>query len=348
MTAVSPVPLDQLLASPDHHGHAIDGSDMLFARMSRTHYAESIFLDQRIVRAAQDNVRVPLSALGQMASASPLPATWIFHMAHCGSTLLARALDRPDGPLVLREPVPLRQIAAALAQRPADPRPLAALYRIAAALASRRYRPDWPTIIKANVPVNFAIDPLLDSAGSQAVFLYFPLEPYLAAVLRSDGHRQWVGRITEELKPAIEASAGPLGGLDPVGRAAILWLAQTRRFIAAMDRYPASWSLDAGSLTAQPGATLDALADRLGLDWMAGQGRAIAEGPLFSTYSKKDGVRFDDAMRRAREAAVLDQLGDAIPRARALIAERTAGNPLPDAMPRPVHGGAAPLMARGR
>lgn len=53
---------------------------------------------------------LPLASLAPRASAAQ-STTWIFQMAHCGSTLLARALDDPGASLVLREPLSLRQTA---------------------------------------------------------------------------------------------------------------------------------------------------------------------------------------------------------------------------------------------
>src|SRR3954471_24465429 len=102
--------LDDLFASPDHYLHSFDGDAALFMPMDRAAYHRSIFLDRRISPAANGSMRVPVSALtGRAEAAAPLG--WVFHVAHCGSPLLARALDDPAANLVLREPLALRQLA---------------------------------------------------------------------------------------------------------------------------------------------------------------------------------------------------------------------------------------------
>ncbi|WP_404368410.1 hypothetical protein AB5I39_14720 [Sphingomonas sp. MMS24-J45] len=58
------------------------------------------------------------------------------------------------------------------------------------AMLGKRDRRDAPTLIKANVPVNFLL-PQLAAAdpAARAVLLYLPLRPYLQAILRDDNHR---------------------------------------------------------------------------------------------------------------------------------------------------------------
>src|SRR4051812_28963651 len=151
--------LDDLFASPDHYFHSFEGDAALFMPMDRAAYHRSIFLDGRISPAANQAMRVAIEALGGGARAAA-PTGWIFHVAHCGSTLLARALDDPALNLVRREPLALRQVAV---RRDLPRLPLTA------AMLSKRYRSDLPTIVKANVPVNFLLPELVAlDPGAQA------------------------------------------------------------------------------------------------------------------------------------------------------------------------------------
>src|SRR5438128_6215682 len=102
--------LDDLFVSPDHYLHSFEGDSALFVPMDRGAYHRSIFLDGRISPASDQSMHLPAAALNAGAQA-PARTGWIFHVAHCGSTLLARALDDPGSNLVLREPLALRQQA---------------------------------------------------------------------------------------------------------------------------------------------------------------------------------------------------------------------------------------------
>ena len=225
--------VERLFASPDHYLFAFEGDQAVFRTMDRGAYHRSIFLDHRIAAADDKELRVPVATLTAFRDSRGIAAprtAWIFHVAHCGSTLLARALDRPDG-----QPRPAR--AAAVASARPDPRSggdaWRARLRLAAALAGRRYRPDAPTIVKANVPVNFiAADLLALDPSAPAILLYFPLRAYLLAVLRSPAHRQWVVNVTTQLDIAGVA------GLDVAERAAALWLAQMRLYAELLAHYP--------------------------------------------------------------------------------------------------------------
>src|SRR5207253_8803461 len=96
--------LDDLFASPDHYLHSFDTDAAVFLPMDRAAYHRSIFLDGRISPADTTSMRFPVRVLVE-ATPPPVETTgWIFHVAHCGSTLLARALDQLSKNLILREP----------------------------------------------------------------------------------------------------------------------------------------------------------------------------------------------------------------------------------------------------
>ncbi len=321
-----PPTIAEIAASPDHYLYAIEagseaggeaggeGAHAVIAAMDRAAYARSIFLDARIAPASETAQHVPLAVLGAAlgaaalgAAAAPPPQTaWIFHMAHCGSTLLARALDALGGGLVLREPLALRQLAFA-----PDPARLA----LVLAMLGRRYRGDVPTLIKANVPVN-ALLPAIAAADADApaVFLHLGLEDYALAVLRSPQHRGWVREMAARFAPPI-AGAPPPGASDAACLAA-LWLWQMRAFAEALDAMPRACSLDAERFYADPAATLAALAPRLGRAAGADAIAALVGGPLFATYSKRPGAVFDNAARLARRASLAPRLAGEVAEAR--------------------------------
>lgn len=349
--APTPAPalaLADLLRSPDHLLFAFEADRAVFLPMDRAAYARSIFCDGRIQPRSREARTVPLGPLAAAtAGHAPAPCAWILHVAHCGSTLLARGLEGPapgaaSAPLVIREPLALRQAAVAAAAGQTGP------LRLAALTLGRRYAPAMPTVVKANVPVNFAAEALLAGQPQAPVIcLYFPLEAYLAAVLRSDNHRGWVTAVTQELAGPLTAEAGPLPAPDPVSRAAWLWLGQMRVYARLLAAGGPRRSLDADTLFADPAGALSAAVALFGLDLSAADIDAVVAGPLFRSYAKNPTAAFDETQRQRRRAEALAALGDAPAHARAVVQALVAasGRPLPATLPAPLIGPAPPLLA---
>lgn len=305
-----PLPIADILTSPEHYLHSFDGDDALFVPMDRAAYRRSIFLDRRISSAASGTLRVPTWALASLV-AKPEPTGWIFHIAHCGSTLLARALGELGENLVLREPLAMRQLALA-----PDPQRLATTL----ALLARRFEPAAPTIVKANVPVNFMLGAVARAdPTARAVLLYSALDDYLPAILRSPDHRAWVRAVTTQLA----AHLGDLTGLSDAERGAALWLAQMRHYAEALTLLPNARSLEAEAFLGRPRDNLAAAARHLGVSTETAKLDAVVSGPLFATNSKNPAVAFDNAARLARRAALAETLGDELASAREWVA-RTA------------------------
>lgn len=282
-----PLTLDDLYSSPDHYLHSFEGDKAIFVPMDRAAYHRSIFLDGRISAAGGQAIAIPASVLTQGVRA-PQPTSWIFHMAHVGSTLLARALDDPDASLVLREPLALRQLAV----QPDDRR-----LAIVAAMFGKRYRTDAPTLVKANVPVNFVLPKLAAiEPDAHAILLHLPLRDYLLATLRSDSHRDWLRKVAAFLSPYL----GDLSALSDAERAAALWLAQVNAFTAALTALPNARALNAELFFADPESVLNAAAGHLGVPIPRTVIAATVGGRLFSTNAKNPTVAFDNKLRVAR------------------------------------------------
>ncbi|MEN2786822.1 hypothetical protein ACFOKI_09170 [Sphingomonas qilianensis] len=306
--------LADLCASPDHYLHSLDGETAVFVPMDRAAYHRSIFLDARIMPAAEGSMRVPVAAFDGVDM--PIqPTAWIFHVAHCGSTLLARALDQLSGNLVLREPLALRQCAIS-----AD----AARLPIVTAMLGKRYQSDLLTIVKANVPVNFLLPELAVMAPhAPAIFLHLGLRDYLSAILRSDNHRAWLRRVTTLLASHL----GDMTGWPDADRAAALWLAQTERFAVALEQMPQARSLDAEIFFTAPAPVLAATARLFRMPLDDADSDAIAGGALFTRYSKDPTVQFDNNARLARRATIETALADELAAAQRWIERQPGATP---------------------
>ena len=218
--------------------------------------------------------------------------------------------------------------------------------RLTTALLARRY-PEAPiTIIKANVPANFMLPALMAAnPAAPAILLYFPLADYLAAVLRSVGHRNWVRWVTAELAPAIVDLAGALP-TRAAKRAAALWLAQLRDFAKSLSRFRNVHSLDAEALFATPRPVIAAAARLFDQAMADADVAAIADGPLFSTYAKHPVAAFDNADRLARREAVATAFAAEIAAARRWLESRLPHFSLPERLDRPLPETAARDLLR--
>jgi len=304
-----PLTLDDLYVSPDHYLHSFDADKAIFVPMDRAAYHRSIFLDARISAAPGQPAALAVETLAQ-ALRPPQPTSWIFHMAHVGSTLLARALDDPDASLVLREPLALRQVAMQL-----DEQRLA----IVAAMLGKRYRADAPTLVKANVPVNFLLPKLAAMVpGAHAIMLYLPLRDYLLAILRNDSHRDWLRKVTRFLSLYL----GDLTGLSDAERGAALWLAQVDAFSAALAAMPNARALNAELFFAGPERVLNAAAAHLGVPIAAAAIASTVSGPLFASHAKNPALAFDNQQRIARRDELERLLTAELDLADAWVAQR--------------------------
>lgn len=344
--------LQRLFSTPDQFLFAFEGANAAFVEMDRQAYHRSIFTDRRLSPKSPAIQRVSLDAV-LAAQDAHAPATqpsvcYIFHIAHCGSTLLARALDVPDVNLVCREPMALRQLGVEAASFHATPPPDPWRRRAALVwtLLSRRYNAGGPVIVKANVPVNFALAPLMALKPDQpAIFLYYPLEDYLLAILRSDVHRGWVEHVSGELAHGIAAVAGAPGDNDVLAvKAARLWLAQLLIYADAIAQFPNAASLDAESLFNAPAEALSASFAHFGMPQALAAVDAIVKGDLFARYSKDPRVQFDNAQRLERRDALRRDLAGELQQARDWVSRSAGAERLPERLGKPLVGAGALLI----
>jgi hypothetical protein len=301
---------------PDVYPLEFDRGRVTLVPMTRETYQQSTFLDRnRIVPADREGWHLPLMGLlaeFEQRQPAPQPLRFIFHIAHCGSTLLSRALDVPGRTLVLREPYTLRQLGAEFTAASGDSSREEHWRRcvaFVAALLGRRYASDEPVIVKANVPVNFMLEPLLDMRpDARGVLLYCGFERYVLSVLKTPMHQRWVGNVSAELAGGIRSTPGlgqaALDGLSAGAAAACLWVAQMRRFQAISADAPALLGLDCEVFFTRPIETLNSIANHFGIDIPDSDFESAAADGLFDRHGK-DPRRAYDRQTRERELGVL-------------------------------------------
>ena len=343
------VTLQALLDDPSLFLFEFDGDTAVFQTMTRDAFHRSIFLDARIKHGDRPKVRVPLDMLVN-ASAKLEPAErrigWIFHVAQCGSTLLARALDHPGRSLVLREPASLRRLGVrALSSAMEDQDRFSALLRVTTALLGKRWEPDAPVIVKANVPVNFIAYPLMKlDPATTAIMLHFTLDSYVAAILRTEGHVRWTEGVFEEMRLGESPLVVSNMPASAATKAAALWFVQMKAYEAILRDFPAARSLEAGVFFREPALTVEAAADLFGVPLKAGEAEAMAAGDLFQSYSKNPALDYDLEVREAREAEAKQRLAGEIAAAATWARAAKQRHGLSNALAKPLIGQPVPLL----
>ncbi len=277
------------------------GRRVLFLRLDSAQRRDAAFLDDRALSANAEGGWMPLDAvLARDADASDRhackPADAIFHIGHCGSTLLSRLLDSWPQVQGLREPLPLRTLAETWPGLQAPQSRLSAaqasqLLRLLWSRWSQALPPQTRSVVKATSSCNGLIAPLLDSQPTmRAILLDMPLRPYLATLLKSPTSvldaANAAGERLQDLHARGYADAIALHALSLPQQCAMGWLAERIRFDAVSNGDDAArvLRLDFDALLAQPREQLQRVAEHLALD-PEGVDPAMAS-PAWGRYSK--------------------------------------------------------------
>ncbi len=272
-------------------------------RLDESHFRQASFLDQRVEAPARDKAVVPLDKFAEaVAGAPPAEAPrYIFHIGHCGSTLVSRALDASPATLPLREPLTLRRLARRT-DAPGSDRT-----EILVQAHRRVFRPGQSAVIKATSTCNALIRPLLEPhPTSRALLVYVDLETYLAGMLGRQtpaldlrGHlparlEDW-GRMADA--PPLEAES-----LDEPRLAALAWLTGMRHLaVAAQALAQQVRLLNFETFLAAPEGQLMALAEWLGYG-ADGPALLAAWPEVANGYSKQPEQPYSAFNRRRTQA----------------------------------------------
>ena len=294
------------------------GRRVLWLRLSSEQRRTAAFLDERALPKDAQGAWLPLGSLLEAPRIAAPDAAAIFHIGHCGSTLLSRLLDSWPQVQGLREPQPLRTLAEAWTmlatpQSRLDPVEASGLLRALWLRWSRTLPPATRSVVKANSGCNGLIAPLLEQTPAlRAIVLDQPLRPYLATLLKAPGSvldaAHAAGERLGDLQARGLAEGVALHALSLPQQCAMGWLAEQVRFaaLAAADERVLRLSFE--SLLAHPQATLQAIAAHLSLP-PGGVDAALAS-PAWNRYSKAEDHHYgrDDrahdlalAMRRHRD-----------------------------------------------
>lgn len=261
---------------------------VLLVRIDAAQRADAAFLDERALPAGAEGYWLPMRDWLAAPPRAGGVLDWIFHVGHCGSTLLARLLQAWPQVQVLREPLPLRSLAAQWPDAPERMRPLLARCRED---WSRTLGPVTRTVVKATSSCNvLAQEVLAGDGGARVLWLDLALEPWLATVLKSsDSIRDALVAAPQRARVLAgedTALTTELASLEPHRRCAMGWLAERvrRDTLLAGTQGPRLMHVDFEALLAAPRDTLAALAAHLQLP-PQGIDAALAS-PWWRRYAK--------------------------------------------------------------
>jgi hypothetical protein len=306
------------LSDPEWYAHRYVESDDAFRllRLPRADHAAMPFLTDDYLGQNRPSQDLPaadcLAALGQGS------LHFLFHSAFCGSTMLARALDRPGLAMGLSEPLALNDVVG-FRRRGAEPAAVARMADAALRLLARPFGAGEAVVVKPSNLVNPLAELLLAlQPDAKAVFLHAPLETFLISVVRKGLHcRLWVRELLagylREGYLNLGYSAEDYFGQSDLQIAAAGWLAQQRHFARLVQTQgPARIAtLDADRMLARPDRAIAAVTAHYGLDCDATAVADIVSGPAFSRHSKS-GAGFNAAQRASEYAAARAAYGDEI------------------------------------
>lgn len=276
------------------------GRRALFVRVTRDELARASFLDERLGLQGREGFWLSFRQIDEIASMLPANALlpdFIFHIGHCGSTLLSRLLDQVPNVLGLREPLPLRDLASIGRELDSplsrmDSTHWHSLIATSLRLWARPFAPSQHTLLKATSTCNNLIAPILQAEpGIRAVLLYLRLEPYLATMLKGSGLdalQAAPGRL-QFLHEFLDDTAIRLHELEPSEMIAMGWIAELARFQQLLARSSSSdrlLLLDFEHLLADIPTMLGGVLRHFGLPINAGAGNPDARQSILKAYAK--------------------------------------------------------------
>ncbi len=293
---------------------------VLLVELNESELNEHSFLDERIFRPDMKFEWVPWEQFEASATALPDESpSYIFHIGHCGSTLLSRLVAAATGAAAIREPLPLRTFAIDCADGTAGMLVKEELGE-RLGLFERVWARGAPATVKATSICTNVVD--LVNTDAPVVFLYQQAEMHLAVILAGENALQDLrgfGQNRYRRLAALAADLPPLAGLSIGELAAMTWLAEVSSGGQSMQGREVL-RLDFDAFLQRPEDCLADVCTSLGLSAAADACAAAVGGPIMRTYSKapehaygpklRDDVIADSRQRNAAEISKGMQLID--------------------------------------
>jgi len=284
----------------------VQRNTLQFVSVSRESLRQSPFLDvPNTVFASNATLRADIASL--LARKPRCPLQFVLHTGYCGSTLLARYLEKLPQCLVLKEPEILGQISALKGAAPNEPELWHDWFRVVYAMLARPYPSDQSVVVKASSTCNWIGHSLLDHDESlKIVFLFSSLRTFLLQVLKSDQRRHWLRQHMNFLRdplmqvPFLKNFSAE--NLTDAQCASTMWMINSSLCQSLLERADSHrvLALNSADLMTRPEISVVAAADFLGLINDDADRRALADLQLLAFHSKDDTLPYD-AIQRGKE-----------------------------------------------
>lgn len=292
-----------LASSPDILIHNFDavGDRALIIRLTEDQRRKSSFLDDRILGPGVEGGWAPWPDAERAAAQAPAAkARFIFHIGHCGSTLLSRLIEAASGVRSLREPAALRTLASAASDAAeglalwsdADWRRRLALYLNVASKGA-------PTVIKTTSWCGG----LVSRTAGPAVFCYAQPDAYIATMLGGANNpvdlKLNAPIRLRRLRRLCAAPVADLSALSAGELAAMSWACEAATMAAADSAADRLLAVEFDRFLQDPEEGLALTLAHLAAPATADAVRAALSGPTMRAYSKDSTFDYSPADRRA-------------------------------------------------
>ena len=275
-----------------------------FVKMSPQWYRESVFLDPvRILgKCVLESDLQWLQEISEKTHWQPLSV--IFHTAFCGSTLMSQALNSVFNSLPLREPEALSNLQFYLNSKKATSQQKTLWLDGVMRILSRRYESNQAVVLKANDNANPMMLKLLNWQHEIPIlFMYTPLNEFVAGCLRADNRREWIRnrfKMTSNVATRI-LHVPPNLSIDEESygeMAAAYWSYNITLYLETWRQFPQQLrSLDFNVMLAQPLEIVEATGQFFGLEAIPNIDANAALSGHFGSYSKNKAFTYSPQQR---------------------------------------------------
>jgi len=279
---------------------------LLMVELGREQFLDAAFLDQRVLQRPSRRAWFGFDQVARALGSAPCeaPTHFIFHIGHCGSTLLSRLLAECGG-LPVREPLPLRslaelQVALGHSWSRWSPATFDARLDLLVRLWARGRE---PRVVKATSFCNDLAAPVLRSRPeARAILCHATPKAHLANLLAGANSRVDLMSMApmrlERLQARLGEVPGRLWEMSPGVVAAMSWACEMAALAALELPGDRVLDVDFDRFLADLPAGLAALAAHVLPAVDAGTVAGAARSPAVGQYSKAPEHAYDAGLRR--------------------------------------------------